>query len=73
MYDQDTQFRLAALRQKVLAGTASIDEMRESLVILRQGRLTHTVRKAAQGKTSDRTAKPAPSVGAMLGELAGLG
>jgi hypothetical protein len=73
MYDEATSFRLQELRAKVRANTATTEELRESLILLRNGRLTATNRPdATKKRPADRTAKPKPSVSGMLGELAGL-
>lgn len=74
MYDDQTRFRLAELRQKSLNNTATPEELREGLLILRNGRLTATNRASLNPakKPADRTAKPKPNVGGLLGELAGL-
>lgn len=58
MFDQETSDKIAILRQKVLARTATLDEMKESILYLRQGRLTATVRpKKEPGEAKPKSSK----------------
>lgn len=62
MFDTQTSDRLAELRQKVLSKNVSLEELKEAIVVLRQGRLTATARRKAQapdGEVKPR-AKKAP-------------
>lgn len=52
MFDPETTARLLSLRQKALANTATDDELKEGLALLRQGRAA-----AQAGSTKSRTAK----------------
>jgi hypothetical protein len=47
----ERQAEIASIRSKVLAGTASIEEMRRAVVILREGRMAAQAASAAKGRS----------------------
>lgn len=59
--------KIAELRMKSAAGTLTLEEMREAITIMRQGRRTavDTAKKSSKAKT------PAKSADALLAELGG--
>lgn len=69
-YSPETLSRIAILRQKAADGTASLEEMREAVRLLRGDR-----RAAATSSESSRRSKAKaviPNADDMLGELEGL-
>jgi hypothetical protein len=64
--------RLMALRSKTLAGTASMDELREGIAILRKDRVSASAASGA-AKTAKAAAKAPVDVGAALAGLKALG
>lgn len=67
MLSPEDQSRLSALRSKALDGSISMEEMKEVIRILRQGRLA-----AATSAANSKAKKATKSVDAMLSELGGL-
>lgn len=59
--------KIAELRAKSAAGTLTLEEMREAITIMRQGRRT-----AAETKKVSKAKTPAKSADALLAELGGL-
>jgi len=68
MYSPETQSKIATYRQKALDGTLTLDECRESIKLLREGRET----AQAAAKASKSRAKPPVSADALLNELDSL-
>jgi len=61
--------KMQEYRRKAADGTISLEEMREAIVLMRQGRVA-AVATAASSKS--RAAKPTVSAEALLSELEGL-
>jgi hypothetical protein len=73
MYSPEITARIAQLRVKASDGTISIEEMRESVKLIRQGRMV-AADAAAKSKSASggKAKKPTKSADEMLNELAGL-
>lgn len=66
----DLQSKITMWRSKEAAGTLTIDDMREAVLALRQGRKQAAVASASSGKKSPK--KPSRSAEDLLGELGAL-
>lgn len=67
MLSPQDQSRLSALRSKAIDGSISMEEMKEVIKILRQGRLA-----AATSAATSKAKKATKSADDMLSELGGL-
>jgi hypothetical protein len=67
----ELQSKIASWRLRAAEGTLTLDEMREAILHLRQGRVTAAA-AAATTKRSAAKRSTAPSQDDMLGELEGL-
>lgn len=63
----ELQLKIATFRRKAADGTITLEEMREAVSIMRQGRIS-----AAQTATKSRTKAEAPDAKALLSRLRGI-
>lgn len=70
MYDPETQAKIQIWRQKALAGELTLEESREAIAVMRQGRL-HAAEVSAKSRTkaSGARAKAAVNSDSLLSEL----
>lgn len=68
MYSPETQSKIAIFRQKAVEGTLTLDECRESIKLLREGRET----AQAAARASKSKSKPPANAEALLNELDNL-
>jgi hypothetical protein len=64
---QETQFRLIELRRKAAEGTLTLDEMREGIRLLRQGRVSAAA--ASEGARKKRAKATPKSAEDLLSDL----
>lgn len=64
--------RLLAIRQKSIEGTATIDELKEGIAILRQDRVSAQI-ASSQSKTTRAAAAKPVDTGSILADLKNLG
>ena len=74
MLDPETQSKISNWRRRAAAGeTLSIEEMREAILLLRQGRLSASQAAATSKRSSGgRSKAPTKSADDLLSELGGL-
>jgi hypothetical protein len=72
MLSAENTARLQALRAKALAGTATLDELREGVTILRADRVSAQV-ASTTGKANKAAAAAPVDTGAVLANLKALG
>lgn len=68
----ELQMRLAHLRQKAAQGELTLEEGKEIVLFLRQGRLAANAALAAKPKRATKAKAPAPNSDDLLAELGGL-
>lgn len=68
MYTPEVQSRISTLRAKALANTLTREEMKEAVILLRQGR-SSAVAASAAGKTRAKASRAPVNVDAQLDEL----
>jgi len=65
--------KLAVWRSRAMEGTLTEDEMREAILVLRQGRLSASVSASEKAKSASKSRKgPAKSADELLSELDNL-
>ena len=69
MYPPETQAKIALFRAKMAEGTMTIEEMKEAVELLREGRLAASL--ASASSTRKRAAREIPKADDLLGELEG--
>lgn len=67
MLSPEQQSRMSYLRSKVIDGTITMEEMRETVLTMREGRIT-----TAQAAQSTKAKKSPRSADDLLSELGGL-
>lgn len=68
MLPDELRFELAEYRRKAVEGTLSLDEMRNAVRLMREGRVTAAARSSASRASK---AKAAPDSDALLDDLLG--
>lgn len=72
MYSPEDQSRISDMRAKALAGTLTLDEARQAILMLRAGRETAAAAAKASGSKGAKAKAPARNADDMLNELEGL-